>query len=74
MSKSKDCVKPELSHEDDPILDLQAAAEQLGRSPQTLRNWINQGAMQYVRMPSGAPKVRQSTINELLRPRQETVK
>jgi hypothetical protein len=53
-------------HADDPILNLSAVAEALGRSPQTIGRWVADGCMPSILMPNGLRKVRKSTLTAWL--------
>ena len=55
-------IKDLLVHADDPILNLSAVAEALGRSPQTIGRWVADGCMPSILMPNGLRKVRKSVL------------
>lgn len=54
------------THEEDPILSLSEVGRQLGKTPTTISNWIRDGLLQAVRMPSGLFGVRKSAVNKFL--------
>lgn len=58
----KEEIKGLETHKDDPILNLSAVAEALGRSPQTIGRWIEEGCLPSIRMPNGLRKVRKSAL------------
>lgn len=49
-------------HAADPILNLAAVADALGRSPSTIGRWVTEGVLPSIAMPSGMRKVRKSTL------------
>lgn len=49
-----------------------AAAAVLGVSDETLRRWVDQGKVRYVRLPSGRLRFRQADIEALLVPVEPT--
>ncbi len=49
------------------LLTLTDVAKQLGRSPQTIARWINDGLLSAIRLPSGLRVVRRSEVNKFLR-------
>ena len=46
----------------DPLLTLKQAAAMFQVAPSTVGNWIQDGKIQYVRLPSGMPKIRRSVV------------
>jgi len=54
------------THAEDPILSLREAAEQFGKSSQTVGRWIHDGLLRVIRLPSGMPGVRQSDVDAFL--------
>ena len=63
--RSNDTQRP-LTHIEDPILSLREAADQFGKSAQTVGRWIHDGLLRVIRLPSGMPGVRQSDVDAFL--------
>lgn len=53
--------------DDREMLTLADVGRQLGRSPQTIARWIDDGLLSAVRLPSGLRVVRRSEVNKFLR-------
>ena len=68
MAKKKTTTRTQklVTHEDDPFLSVTEVARQLGKSPQTIGRWINDGLLNGVRRPNGIVAVRQSEVNQFL--------
>lgn len=49
-----------------------AAADVLGVSDETLRRWVDQGKVRYVRLPSGRLRFRRSDLDAILVPVEPT--
>ena len=63
MAKSqKNQIREINSHLDDPILHQSTVAAALGRSPQTIGRWIDEGCLPSVNQPNGLRKVRKSEL------------
>jgi hypothetical protein len=60
--KEHSAVRDFIPHKDDPILNLQAAGDLIGRSGQTIRNWIAEGYIESEIDPSGLRRVRRSKL------------
>jgi hypothetical protein len=60
-------VQDFVPHSDDPFLTLQAAGELVGRSGQTIRNWIAEGYVESEIDPSGLRRVRKSKLLRFFR-------
>jgi excisionase family DNA binding protein len=56
-----------LSHAADPLLTPNQAAVMLGVSTSTVRNWIADKLIPYIRLPGGFFRIRQSRIDGLFR-------
>ena len=54
------------THEEDPILTLTEVARQLNKHPTTIKQWVIDGLLQAVQMPSGLYAVRKSEVNKFL--------
>jgi excisionase family DNA binding protein len=54
------------THEVDPLLNLSEVARQIGKSPQTIARWVQDGLLSAVRLPSGLMAVRKSQVNQFL--------
>jgi hypothetical protein len=54
------------THADDPILTPSEVGRQIGKVPQTVLNWIRDGLLPAVKMPTGLWGVRKSEVNKLL--------
>ncbi len=68
MTESKKANGTRRSKSDDSeMLTLADVGRQLGRSPQTISRWINDGLLSAVRLPSGLRVVRRSEVNKFLR-------
>lgn len=46
----------------DPLLTLKQAAAMFQCAPSTVGNWVQDGKIPCVRMPSGMPKIRRSVV------------
>lgn len=55
-----------LTHTEDPLLSLSEVARRLGKSPQTIGRWCDDGLLQIQRMPNGLRSVRQSELRQFL--------
>ncbi|HHM13051.1 MAG TPA: helix-turn-helix domain-containing protein [Planctomycetaceae bacterium] len=53
--------------EQNDLMTLTDVAKQLGRSPQTIARWINDGLLSAIRLPSGLRVVRRSEVNKFLK-------
>lgn len=54
------------THVEDPVLNLSEVARQLGKHPSTIKQWIVDGLLMPVKMPSGLFGVRKSEVNKFL--------
>lgn len=54
------------TYEEDPILNPNEVARQLGKHRNTILNWINDGLLVAIKGPSGLWGVRKSQINKFL--------
>jgi excisionase family DNA binding protein len=66
MTRKANSVADPPTHQDDPLLTPSEVGRQLGKSPNTIVNWIRDGLLNAVRMPSGLWAVRKSEVNKLL--------
>jgi predicted site-specific integrase-resolvase len=64
-AKSEEPAQP-LTHAEDPLLNLSEVARQVGKSPQTIGRWVQDGLLKAIRLPSGLMAVRKSEINAFL--------
>lgn len=55
-----------LTHEDDPILNLSEVGRMIGKSPQTIGRWCQDGLLRCLPLPNGLRGVRKSEINKFL--------
>lgn len=55
------------SHDDDPLLSPAEVARRMGRHPQTITNWLNDGLLEHTNEPGGRRRVRLSVVNRFLR-------
>lgn len=53
---------------DKPLLTAPEAAELLGVSGETVRNWMKAGTLAFITLPSGSPRVRRRDIEAILEP------
>lgn len=65
--KEHSAVQDFIPHADDPILTLQAAGDLVGRSGQTIGNWIREGYVESELDPSGLRRVRKSKLLRFFR-------
>lgn len=54
------------THEDDPFMSPSEVAKALGKHPNTVYNWIRDGLLKAIRLPTGRLVVRRSEVNKLL--------
>lgn len=68
MSKAKHDRQDPPTHQEDPILKLAEVARQLGRSPQTIARWCQDGLLKALPHPDGFGilGVRKSEVNKFL--------
>ena len=66
MTQELQSVPQPLTHEEDPILSGTKIARMCGKTPQTVGNWIRDGLLKSIRLPSGLPGVRQSEVVKFL--------
>lgn len=64
--RDADVVESPPTHAEDPILTPEEVGRRIGKTGQTVRNWIRDGLLEVVRMPNELPGVRQSEVNKLL--------
>lgn len=50
----------------DELLTLADVGRQIGKTRATISNWVRDGLLEAVRLPSGLPAVRRSEVNKLL--------
>ena len=55
-----------VTHDEDPFLSLTEVGRQIGKAPQTVRRWVQDGLILGERRPNGIYAVRQSVVNEFL--------
>jgi excisionase family DNA binding protein len=54
------------SKDDDRLLKIGEVAKMLNLSPQTIRDWVDKGWIDCVRLPSGHRRFRESEIKEII--------
>jgi len=54
------------THKDDPLLSPTDVGRQLGKSPQTISRWIQDGLLKAIPLPGGRVAVRKSEVNKFL--------
>lgn len=65
MAKDKQEKKDGFTtHQEDPMLTLAEAGRRVGRSANSIKNWINDGLLRSVRDPSGLSRIRQSELEK----------
>ena len=49
----------------DPIITFAEAGRQIGKPRETIRRWVNDGLIPFVKHPSGLPGIRQSDFDRI---------